>query len=393
MGYETRVEAALFQHLIDNSAIPLIGSAIGAVLVALANMDSPYADLVLIWLAALYASIGLRFWLVKQCRARLQATGFDRGTAIRYALTTSLSGIAWGLGGLFVLQASPLAMVVTITAIQAMIMGAALTLGAFMPAFFAFSLPTIVPLIGVLAYGGGTANIVLATYSAIFLVLVIGIARRLNSSLRTVWQLTFEKEDLVGKLTMAHDLQAALALTDGLTGIANRRRFDETLEREYARLPRSGEPLSLLLLDVDHFKAFNDTYGHVAGDECLQRIGKLLQVKLNRASDLAARYGGEEFAGILPGTEHAGALQLAELIRTEVERLQIPHDRSPTADHVTISLGVVTLNCSDCRSVTNMIAIADQCLYQAKSQGRNRVVASTLEQDSPHESTDLVAGT
>jgi len=383
LSHETRVEAALFRHLIDNSAIPLIGSAIGSLLVAIAHMDSPYRHLVLIWMVGLYGTIALRYWLIKRCRIRVEARGYNRSEAIRFARTTSLSGLAWGIGGFFVLNASPLTMVVTITAIQAMIMGGALTLGAFLPAFFAFALPAILPLIGILALSGGAANVVLALYSAIFLILVMGIAKRLNTTLHQIWRLTFEKEDLVKEVTKAHDLQSALANTDGLTGIPNRRRFDEVLEQEYARLSRSEAPLSLVILDVDYFKAFNDTYGHVAGDECLKSIAKLFRNTLSRASDLAARYGGEEFAGILPDTDSVGAIRIAELIRTEVESLQICHASSPSADHVTVSLGVVTFNYSGRSTSTDMIAIADQCLYRAKSEGRNRVVSTRLNLDSP----------
>lgn len=378
MSNQKQVEAALFRHLIDHSAIPLIGSAVGSLLVAMAHLDSPYRDLVLIWLAALYITIGLRGWLVRRCRNRLDTQGYDRAEAIRYALTTGLSGLAWGMGGLFVVKATPLGMVVTITAIQAMIMGGALTLGAFLPAFYAFSLPAIFPLVAALALTGGTANIALALYSAIFLILVSDIAKRLNNSLRQVWTLTFEKEDLLMALTKAHDQQAALANTDGLTSIANRRRFDEVLELEYARFSRTSLPLSLLILDVDHFKAFNDTYGHVAGDETLKSIARILKDELNRASDMPARYGGEEFAGILPDTDHAGAVRVAELIREAVEKLQICHARSPIADHVTVSLGVVTYTGSGCRPSANLISVADQCLYQAKQKGRNRVVSTCL---------------
>ena len=378
MSHKARVEAALFQHLIDNSAIPLIGSGIGGLLVVMAHLDSPYRHLVFAWAVLLSCTIGIRLWLVTRCRIRVQASGYEPQEAIRYAITTSLSGIAWGLSGYFVLKTTPLGMVVTITAIQAMTMGGALTLGAFLPAFLAFTLPAILPLICVLAYAGGTSNYVLALYSVIFTVLVIGIAKRLNNTLRQIWQLTFEKEDLVIEVSKAHDLQAKLANTDGLTGISNRRRFDQVLEKEYARLPRSDTPLSMLLLDVDHFKAFNDTYGHVAGDECLKRIAKVVENRLNRSSDLAARYGGEEFAGILPDTDSMGAVQLAELIRSDVESLQIPHETSSTRGHVTVSLGVATLTCPGCRTSTDMVASADKCLYRAKSDGRNRVVSVDL---------------
>jgi hypothetical protein len=205
MDHKARVEVALFQHLIDNSVIPLIGSGIGGLLVTMAHIDSPYRNLVFLWAVLLYGTIGIRLWLVKRCRTRVNTSGYASHEKIRYAITTSLSGIAWGLSGFFILKASPLAMVVTITAIQAMTMGAALTLGAFLPAFLAFTLPAILPVIGVLVYGGGTSNYVLAIYSATFTLLVIGIAKRLNNTLRQVWQLTFEKEDLVIEVSKAHD--------------------------------------------------------------------------------------------------------------------------------------------------------------------------------------------
>lgn len=378
MSHEAQVETALFRHLLDHAAIPLVGSAIGSLLVALAHLDSAYQQQVLIWLALLYGTIGLRKWLTSQSRTRLAATGYDRPSAHRYALTTGLSGIAWGLAGLFVLDASPLAMVVTITAIQAMIMGGALTLGAYLPAFYAFSLPAILPLIGVLLFKGGAENIVLAVYSAIFLILLLDIAKRLNKSLRQVWTLTFEKEYLVKEVTKAHDQQKALANTDGLTGIANRRRFDDLIEQEFARLSRTNSPLSLLILDVDHFKAYNDTYGHVAGDECLKQISTILQVLFNRASDVAARYGGEEFAVIMPDTDTLGAARQAELICSEIKKLHIHHASSPTADHVTVSIGVVTLIASDCWTAKALITAADMSLYRAKQDGRNQVVAASL---------------
>lgn len=197
MSQNVHVEAALFRHLLNHSVIPLVGSAIGGLLVGLAHMDSPYQLQVLVWLIVLYGTIVIRALLTKRCRSRFKEMGYSRPEAIRYALTTGLSGIAWGMGGLFVLDASPLAMVVTITAIQAMIMGGALTLGAYLPSFYAFSLPAILPLVVALGLKGGGTNMVLALYSAIFLILMLDIAKRLNHSLQEVWKLTFEKEHLL----------------------------------------------------------------------------------------------------------------------------------------------------------------------------------------------------
>ncbi len=129
------------------------------------------------------------------------------------------------------------------------------------------------------------------------------------------------------------------------------------------------------MLDVDCFKSYNDTYGHVAGDDCLKRIASVFQVTLNRASDFAGRYGGEEFIGILPETDHDGATQLAERIRAEVEALDITHAGSLIGPCVTVSLGVVTVNCSAITSFLDAVALADQYLYHAKALGRNQVCA------------------
>ncbi|MHC1790369.1 GGDEF domain-containing protein [Solidesulfovibrio sp.] len=162
-----------------------------------------------------------------------------------------------------------------------------------------------------------------------------------------------------------------LSKTDDLTGIANRRHFDAVLTREYARHTRSGEKLSLILMDVDHFKAFNDCYGHVAGDDCLRRIGGILAANAARADDLAARYGGEEFACILPMTDLDEACAIAEQIRRDIEALAIPHQGSNTAGVVTASLGVATMRCTRDRTFAGVVAAADKLLYAAKSSGRN----------------------
>ncbi len=175
------------------------------------------------------------------------------------------------------------------------------------------------------------------------------------------------------ELKRARDTLARLATTDGLTGLANRRSFDDRLATEHRRLGRSGGVMSLILLDIDHFKLFNDTYGHLAGDDCLRQVGRALQGVVRRPADLAARYGGEEFACILPETDAAGAATIAEQIRAAIAALKIPHSASRTADHVTASLGVVTVTCVPDQAITDIVATADAGLYQAKEAGRNRV--------------------
>ncbi|NCC25364.1 MAG: diguanylate cyclase [Deltaproteobacteria bacterium] len=180
------------------------------------------------------------------------------------------------------------------------------------------------------------------------------------------------------ELKRAREQLARLATTDGLTGLANRRRFDEVLALEHARHSRSGVELGLIMLDIDHFKNFNDTYGHVRGDECLREVARAMASSLWRATDLAARYGGEEFACILPEARPPhGVRDVAERIRRAVENLNIPHGNSPTADHVTVSLGAIGICCRKTSGPSSLVARADEFLYRAKAQGRNQVVFSS----------------
>lgn len=162
-----------------------------------------------------------------------------------------------------------------------------------------------------------------------------------------------------------------LATRDGLTGLANRRCFDETLLAEWARAMRQAQPLSLLMVDVDNFKAYNDANGHLGGDECLKRVSSAVASEM-RTNDLVARYGGEEFAVILPNQSLKGAAIVAERIRCRVERLQVPSRNTP-AGHVTVSIGAATAIASPDSNPSQLVAIADAALYRAKHMGRNRI--------------------
>lgn len=168
---------------------------------------------------------------------------------------------------------------------------------------------------------------------------------------------------------------AILAGTDPLTGLANRRSMDEALHREWWRLRRSNAPLSLLMIDIDHFKDYNDLYGHPSGDECLRQVAGVVAGLLSRAPDLAARYGGEEFCGILPETELEGAIAVAERVRAQVAALELSHPGAEAAPRVTVSIGVVTAHCSEIDTPEELVRRADERLYEAKKAGRNRIVS------------------
>lgn len=168
-----------------------------------------------------------------------------------------------------------------------------------------------------------------------------------------------------------------LATRDGLTGLANRRCFDDTLHAEWARAMRQQQPLSLLMVDVDNFKAFNDANGHLGGDECLKLIARAVASEM-RANDLVARYGGEEFAVILPNQSLKGAAIVAERIRYRVEQMQVPHG-SKSNLHVTVSIGAATALAATDTDPSQLVATADAALYRAKHMGRNRISLPVTE--------------
>ena len=178
---------------------------------------------------------------------------------------------------------------------------------------------------------------------------------------------------MILKRKKAEEILKKYSMEDGLTGLANRRRFDQVLEIEWRRALRGGRPLSLIMLDIDHFKNFNDTYGHLNGDNCLVMIGDCFLHQIRRAGDLVARYGGEEFAVILPGLFLEQARDVAESIRRAVAEMKIPHSRSPVSPWVTISGGVTSTIPHRGSSASELVRQADNELYRAKTAGRNRV--------------------
>ncbi|MFN2327894.1 MAG: diguanylate cyclase domain-containing protein [Chromatocurvus sp.] len=174
------------------------------------------------------------------------------------------------------------------------------------------------------------------------------------------------------------DLLEQYARLDGLTGIPNRRLFDEQLDLEIRQSLREGHPLSVVMIDIDHFKPFNDNYGHGAGDQCLRQVSTTLSAAAKRPADRVCRYGGEEFVALLPNTDADGARQLAETMRNRTEHLGIKHAHSSVGPVVTISLGTATFNPEEGADQTFLLKRADQALYEAKHAGRNRVATSSL---------------
>jgi diguanylate cyclase (GGDEF)-like protein len=198
--------------------------------------------------------------------------------------------------------------------------------------------------------------------------------QRLSEIVREVADKSAALELANAQLLKANDTLQRLSNSDGLTGIANRRRFDRGLRSEWRRAYRHGSELSLLLLDIDDFKAYNDGYGHLAGDDCLKRIAAAFNAATSRPDALVARYGGEEFAVLLPRTDAAKALRCADQLQEALAALALPHRFARVSEQITASIGVATLKPSVRMKPSDFIRCADRALYVAKAEGRNRVV-------------------
>ncbi|MER2493204.1 diguanylate cyclase [Catenovulum sediminis] len=175
------------------------------------------------------------------------------------------------------------------------------------------------------------------------------------------------------------DLLEKLANIDGLTEVPNRRRYDEKLDLEWRRCARSSSPLSMIMLDIDAFKPFNDNYGHSAGDEILKQVASTLSKKIRRSGDEAFRYGGEEFVILLPETSFESSIRVAEMMREAIEALDIPHEYSPVEKHITVSLGVSSIVPVATMSAKTLQEFTDLQLYKAKNAGRNQVQGELLQ--------------
>ena len=174
------------------------------------------------------------------------------------------------------------------------------------------------------------------------------------------------------------DILKSMSTTDGLTGIPNRRHFDEHIAREWHRAIRYKSTLSLIIIDIDYFKAFNDQYGHMAGDICLKKVANELSIQLRRPTDIIARYGGEEFACVLPETAFESAQIIAEKMNSAISNLKIPHVKSGISEYVTISAGLSCIQPAFDNELDKLMEFTDTLLYKAKEEGRNRIIAKPI---------------
>jgi diguanylate cyclase (GGDEF)-like protein len=366
---EVLKDSKKLELLLSQSKVSLLGGCLVTTLVVIIFWNRTNHSYLLAWLCFYYVGSYLRYLVGNNDYLRNPQRKTINKTLVLYTILTFLCGASWGLMSVYILQGDILAYGLFIIILaEGMIAGGA-TLYAIYPfVFVSFAFPALLPLAVYLLLQEGSIENVHGQLVLIFLVLMTVSAMRLRKLVLKSIGYQFEKNQLLDELELERkrvsdlntklekdieqlrqrDIQLSnekdkaenlaknlliLSTRDGLTGIPNRRHFDEFLAKEWNRAVRSESPLSLIMIDIDHFKPYNDHYGHQKGDLCLQQIASILEEHSRREGDLAARYGGEEFALVLPETTLSNAALNAEKIRTAIEKRAIPHDASEVSNN------------------------------------------------------------
>lgn len=332
-----------------------------------------------VWLLVLVLLMGVRLWLVAAWRRNPQ-----RFTPLAWARLTMCQcgavGLAWGFGAIWLMGYGTAYEDVIYGCIALASVMVAMSNVSYWPAHLAFHVPMFTLLGIAYALDSEPQARFLAISAWVVCPFIAEMGRRLQIRFNEALKLAWEHQVLAHKYALANQELAVLSRTDDLTRIANKRHLDETLKREWHRCARTHAPLSVLMLDIDHFKLYNDRYGHLAGDTCIRQVAEAMRGSIREHCDFVARFGGEEFTVVMPGTDLATAQAIAERIRASIESLQVPHAGAQRG-YLTVSIGVASTEQPVTREEA-LVGNADVALYKAKHQGRNRVEAFTAE-DAP----------
>ncbi|MGH8030490.1 MAG: GGDEF domain-containing protein [Arenimonas sp.] len=361
--------AKCLELIYAQSANANLASLAGGALLGAMFWDDASRVVILAWSVAYLVMIWIRYALGRRyLGAPPDAAGSRRWLQL-FRLAVGLSGALWGVYALYLAQHSnPLQLAVVILTLGALLSGAAIAYAVIISAFLAFAVPAMLPLGVFLLWRQRPDEVFLGVLLLIWMIFMTRSASRFRDFAILSLGYQFENMQLVGELRR-------LSRTDALTGVANRRGFDEALDAAWARATAAGGAVAVILCDVDHFKAYNDTFGHPAGDECLRRIAAVLAEAGAAHAGQCARVGGEEFALLLDDGEPArAALALAEAMRGAVEALAIAHVPVTGRAFVTASFGVGHVQVVPGATAGMLLAATDRALYAAKDRGRNCVV-------------------
>ncbi len=380
---ERQVREAQARALLEQGGTGAVGSALAAIFVVAALWGELPARQLFVWFGALL-SIQLGRLLLSFAVGR-KGDRVDRWSRVNLYLIW-VSAVVWGVGVFVLWPDSTLHQVILPMTIIGISAAGSSAYSPVREASVPFAVMLVLPLFARFVWEGTTVHVLIGALSLIYLALVLRVGATMRKASTEALEARFENQVLAAKAEAVSEelaeqtrLLEELVRLDGLTQIPNRRQFDEFYEREWRRAARSGSPVSVLMTDIDHFKKYNDTYGHLAGDDCLKAVAETLAAGLQRATELVARYGGEEFVVVLGETDLDEATEAAERLREKVSEIAIPHSDSATASHVTISVGVATTIPGKDDDPSSLIEAADDALYEAKNGGRNKVVSRRFE--------------
>ncbi|MBK1719105.1 diguanylate cyclase [Thiocystis violacea] len=370
-----RIRALKVEHAYRQLPTSLLVNTINGLILVLLLWGSIDVERLLGWLLLLYAVTLVRLWWLRRYLATNdQTTPAVIAWRILFAVGALASGLTWGSAALLLFHPDSLNHQIFLAfALGGMVAGALPLLSALPPAFPLFAIPVSLPILVQLFLQGERLPVTMAILFLIFTVAMLVSSTQFSRIFRESVELRLRLKSSIEEKRQ----QALLARLDTLTGIANRRHFDEALESEWKRGARMHTPLAMIIADVDYFKRYNDHLGHVAGDSCLTRVAQTMATAARRPGDLVARIGGEEFAFLLPNTSLRDAALIAERVREDLLEERIPHPASPVADRITLSLGVASLIPDDGATKSDLVKAADAALYRAKQAGRDRFAMMT----------------
>lgn len=365
------IRLAQVRHCYSQLPIALAVSMVNGGLLVVVLWEVSDARAVLAWFGLLLAVTLARYHDLRAFRRALAGPSPRVGAwHRRFTLGAGAAGVVWGVAGavLFHPDSFPHQFLLAFL-LGGMLAGAIPLLSALPHAYPAFAVPVVLPITARMVLAGDQIHLVMGLMIAVFGLAMLASSRQMHALFREAQLL---RDELSESIEAGHVLERLVRM-DALTGIPNRRLFEEQIHKEWRRAEREGGALAVVTADIDHFKEYNDHYGHPAGDRCLVAVAQAMRRALSRPGDVVARIGGEEFAFLLPGTTVEGARSVAEEIRQSVLALDLQHEFSPAGPRVSVSLGVASTTSGAAASPAELQRASDVALYEAKRLGRNRV--------------------
>ena len=357
-----------FRQLPVSLTVNLVNGFILAVVLRGAVSDVVLAG----WLAVLVAVTAMRFLTLRAFRRAARRAYVDHAAWTRYfVLGACAAGVVWGVSGILLFHPSSFPhQVFLVFVLGGMVAGAVPLLSSVGFAYGCFAIPAVAPISVRMLSSGDPIHVIMGLMIAIFGLAMLASSAEVRRLFRDSESL---RRELMSSLEVSQALEHLVRM-DTLTEIPNRRLFEEEFRKEWGSAERNKEPLSVIIADIDHFKEYNDLYGHPAGDRCLVDVAQAMRRALVRPGDVVARIGGEEFAFLLPRTKISGAIAVATHVREQIHTLQLAHEASPVAEHITLSFGVASSDDPSVGSAADLIRAADMALYDAKRHGRSQIV-------------------